>query len=170
MAKDTFGDQITKARLGLDTPLTEIEQEQITALNDVMLQLLVQLNVNYKVGAQSMSEVIYSALSKDVYNKEEFMKVIYNFVHNYFIPQAEAFAGIIVERRRELKDPAKLQEHYRKWKEHFNEAAPQVKVTTVDGIIDAIEDALGPCDCPKCVEKRRLEEIERNTPNPQTKH
>lgn len=179
--KSDLVDKLKAARLRMEGggTLSQLEQDEIDFMNAKIALLCAQHAKSIPLTMQSLTEMLLSAIAHRSTDEKDFRKNVYNFMKDYFFPQSDKIGAIIMERKQEQKTEdivEKLKNLYKK-AEGVNPSdllqggvvlsgTPEELVAQLNNLMNPVDD----CPCPKCVERRKREEIEKNIPNPNTKH
>lgn len=168
--------------------LSDTEQDQIDRGDRIIIQAFSFLSLPKNVGLQALAECIYANLSHSVNTKEEFMVLVYKYIEEFFIPQAEKMSEFIVKKMLEVREKEKKLSEARGEArypigahQNITEAPKPIGVNVIQGT--SIEEVIakarelmqqyvadsGSCDCPVCTAERELI-AQGKTSDPTTKH
>lgn len=152
--------------------VSELEHNTIEKLNSQLsLTLLGNTELTLNLSIQSLSELIISAISWQTKKDEDFNKNIYNYMKDYFFPQAEKMRDLMLKRQKEQQTKTHA-EQLLQIETLIKKANPDITSGNFDQVLDQYINKTMPdnCPCSKCVARREREKNTTHTPNPNTKH
>lgn len=165
--------------------LSDVEQDAIDRSDKVIIQAFSMMAAPKNVALQSLAECIYANLAHSVDTKEQFLALVYKFIEEYFVPQAEKMSEYIVRKMLEVREQEKKLNEARnaariKDQDIINALKPTgvnvIQGNSLEEVIAKARELMqqyladsGPCDCPVCTAERELI-AKGKASDPTTKH